>query len=95
MNFFAEKHGKNSRDTHFSQISKFIESESKLKQMTSSQDIVDAILKRQDISNRNRSKLSGFFIWHIFLIHIFFLFVIFFTSLRSEKDCNLRIGFRL
>ena len=58
LNYFAEKHGKNSRDTHFSQISKFIESESKLKQMTSSQDIVDAILKRQEISNKNRLKLS-------------------------------------
>jgi hypothetical protein len=53
LNFFAEKHGKNNRDTHFSNISKFIKDESLVKQLSSSQDIVNAISKRQQISNQN------------------------------------------
>ena len=53
LNFFAEKHGKNARDAHFSIISKFIKAESLTRKLTSSQDIVDAILKRQNLANEN------------------------------------------
>ena len=44
INFFGEKHGKNQRDTHFSNISRFIHAESLVKRLTSSQDIADAIM---------------------------------------------------
>jgi hypothetical protein len=54
LNFFCEKHGKNKRDTHFSNISRFIEAESLVRQLKSSQDIVDAIHKRQESANRNK-----------------------------------------
>lgn len=53
-NIFCEKHGKNSRDQHFSIISNFIKQESHLKKITSSQEIVDAIHKHQEFSNRSR-----------------------------------------
>jgi len=54
LNFFGDKHGKNSRDTHFSCVSKFIRDETLVRRMTCSQDIVDAIHYRQNISNQNR-----------------------------------------
>ena len=54
LNFFGDKHGKNNRDTHFSNIAKFIEAESLVKQLKTSQDIVDAIHKRQSIANLNK-----------------------------------------
>jgi hypothetical protein len=53
INFFGEKHGKNQRDTHFSNISRFIHAESLVKRLTSSQDIADAIMKRQRMANEN------------------------------------------
>jgi hypothetical protein len=53
LNFFAEKHGKSCRDTHFSMVSKFIQAESLTKKLTCSLDIVDAILKRQRMANEN------------------------------------------
>ena len=65
MNFFGDKHGKNNRDTHFSVISRFIQAESLVKKIYSTQDIVDAIHKRQELANQNLkgSKcLIGFFI---------------------------------
>lgn len=59
MNFFADKHGKNSRDSHFSCISKFVESESLVKQLKDMKDVVDAINKRQDLANQNRLLLGN------------------------------------
>ncbi|CAF0975069.1 unnamed protein product [Brachionus calyciflorus] len=58
LNFFVEKHGKSSRDQHFSVVSNFIRQESFLKKITCSQDIVDAINKNQDISNNHRKRLK-------------------------------------
>ena len=54
LNFFAEKHGKNGRDAHFSNIAKFIEAESLVSRLATSQDIVDAITKRQTLANKNK-----------------------------------------
>ena len=54
LNFFCEHHGKNNRDAHFLNISRFIQAESLVKQLNSSQDIVDAIHKRQGIANENQ-----------------------------------------
>jgi hypothetical protein len=54
VNFFGEKHGKNGRDTHFSQISKFIKAESLLTHLISSQDVVNAINKRTKLTNDYR-----------------------------------------
>ena len=54
LNFFGDKHGKNSRDSHFSNIAKFIKDESLVKKLGSTQDIVDAIIKRQLIANENK-----------------------------------------
>ena len=53
LNFFAEKHGKNSRDAHFSNISKFIRIQSLKTRLTSSKDIADAIIQRQKMANEN------------------------------------------
>jgi hypothetical protein len=53
LNFFCEKHGKNSRDTHFSQVSKFLQFESFAKKILSSKDLVDAINNRQNCANEN------------------------------------------
>ncbi|CAF1001538.1 unnamed protein product [Brachionus calyciflorus] len=53
-NIFAEKHGKSSRDQHFSVISNFIRQESFIRKLSCSQDIVDAIHKHQLLSNKNR-----------------------------------------
>lgn len=53
LNFFAEKHGKNGRDAHFSNISRFIKAESLVRKLVSSQDIVEAILERQKLANTN------------------------------------------
>lgn len=55
LNFFGDKHGKNLRDQHFSTISNFIKRESFVRQLTSTADIINAINKRQEISNLNRS----------------------------------------
>lgn len=57
LNFFCEKHGKNLRDTHFSSVSKFVKEESLVKKLECSQDIVDAIEKRQKIANDNKNGL--------------------------------------
>ncbi len=53
LNFFCEKHGKNSRDQHFSVVSNFIQQESMVKKLCTSQDICDAIEKRQMLANLN------------------------------------------
>lgn len=53
-NLFCEKHGKSSRDQHFSVISNFLTQESLEKKLTCSNDIVEAIKKRQRQSNLSR-----------------------------------------
>ena len=53
-NIFCEKHGKSGRDQHFSAISSFLESESLVKRLESTSDIVDALIKRQKIVNKVR-----------------------------------------
>lgn len=54
LNFFCEKHGKNNRDVHFANISRFVEAESLIKQITTADQVVDAILKRQQMANENK-----------------------------------------
>jgi hypothetical protein len=54
LNFFGDKHGKNNRDAHFSNLSRFVQAESLVKRLESTQDIVDAIHKRQNIANENK-----------------------------------------
>jgi hypothetical protein len=60
LNFFAEKHGKNSRDSHFSNLTRFIKAESLVRKLVCTQDIVDAINSRQDASNLNNSGITQF-----------------------------------
>jgi hypothetical protein len=52
LNFFGERHGKNSRDQHFSLIQNFVNQESLVKKLTCSHDIVDAIERHQKIANQ-------------------------------------------
>lgn len=59
LNYFCEKHGKNSRDQHFSLVSHFIKEESMIKQLTSSQDICDAINKGQLKKNLQNERLTS------------------------------------
>ncbi len=59
LNFFCEKHGKNSRDQHFSVVSNFLQQESMIKKLSSSQDICDAIEKRQVLANLNNARISS------------------------------------
>jgi hypothetical protein len=54
LNFFAEKHGKNQRDQHFSNISNFLEKESLFKRLVCTQDIVIAVIKHQHLANEER-----------------------------------------
>ena len=59
FNLFCEKHGKNSRDQHFSNASYFIQQETMVKKLTSSQDICDAIEKHQILANLNTGRLNS------------------------------------
>jgi hypothetical protein len=54
LNFFGDKHGKNGRDAHFSNLARFINMESLVRQLASSKDICDAINKRQQLANENK-----------------------------------------
>jgi hypothetical protein len=58
INYFAEKHGKNARDAHFSNLAKFVKSESLVRRLENSADIVSAINLRQNMANENK---TGFF----------------------------------
>ena len=62
MNYFEEKHGKNARDTNFSCLSLFLKMESLVTPLKTSDDIVNAIIKRQAISNTNRALRCNFII---------------------------------
>ena len=58
LNHFNECHGKNQRDSHFSIITNMIHRESLQRQLTNSQDIVDAINKRQAQVNLYRKEIG-------------------------------------
>lgn len=58
INFFCEKHGKSSRDSHFSMVSKFVLSKSLETILKSSQDVAYAIVEGQNKANENK-KLLG------------------------------------
>jgi hypothetical protein len=58
LNYFCEKHGKSSRDQHFSVVSHFIRKESMIRRLTSSQDICDAIERQQAITNSKNALIS-------------------------------------
>jgi len=60
LNFFADKHGKNARDSHFSCLSRFIKDESLIRQLKNIPDVVEAINNRQRASNENRILRSNF-----------------------------------
>ena len=60
MNFFCEKHGKNGRDSHFSQISRFVSDESLVRKLSSTDDVKDAITKRQASANLNNKGFDVF-----------------------------------
>ena len=51
LNFFAEKHGKNSRDQHFSVISNYVRLESFKQKITCTQILVDVLNRCQNDSN--------------------------------------------
>ncbi len=58
MNFFGEKHGKSSRDQHFSVLSTFLRNAQITKQLTSTNDVIEALEYEQAKSNENRVKLK-------------------------------------
>jgi hypothetical protein len=58
FNLFCEKHGKSARDQHFSCVSQFLYRESMVSQIKSSQEIVLAIEKQQQIANTFSSKIN-------------------------------------
>ena len=72
--FFAEKHGKNGRDSHFSNIAKFITAESLVRRLTSSQDVADAIMTRQRMANENNKGFQFFFFYFSIFFNLFKLF---------------------
>ena len=53
-----EHHGKNARDAHFSNVSKFVEQYSLKKRLTCSQDVVDAINPGQMQANENSNNIE-------------------------------------
>ena len=59
LNFFGDKHGKSEVDIQFSNVSRFIKAESLTRKIYNSQGIVDAIIKRQCISNENKQGILG------------------------------------
>jgi hypothetical protein len=59
MNFFCEKDGKNKRDSHFSNLAKFVHAESLVTQLKSNEDLMNAIHKRHDSRIKHKKgKLS-------------------------------------
>ena len=53
LNFFGDHHGKNARDAHFSNISRFVRDYSLKTRLTCSDDIVKAINEGQMQANEN------------------------------------------
>lgn len=83
LNYFCDKHGKNNRDTHFSHISRFIKKEELTNRaLKSSQDIVDAIIKGQNLANQNSKEgifpilftINILFNINIYLIFLYFIY---------------------
>ena len=63
LNFFAEGHGKNPLDAHFSNIGEMVDRESESsKALTCSKDIVDTINNKQAKINEYRA-IKGFFLF--------------------------------
>lgn len=62
LNFFAEGHGKNCRDIHFSHISQFVKFESLKRKLTTSEDVVLAIQNGQKNANENSLALGILFV---------------------------------
>ena len=56
INFHAEKHGKSHLDQHFSVVSHYLKMENFQRKINCSQDIVDIINSRQEVSNLERIK---------------------------------------
>ena len=51
---FCEKHGKSSRDQHFSVLTTFLKTAHITKQLKSTQDVIDALRIEQEKSNKQR-----------------------------------------
>jgi len=66
LNFFVEKHRKNSRDAYFSCLSSFIKSQSLIKRLETTADVVNAIHQGQIKSNQNRALKGYYFFKYIF-----------------------------
>jgi hypothetical protein len=86
MNFFCEKHGKNKRDAHFSNIGRFVEAESLVSQIKCSEDIVNAIHKRQNFANLN--KKSEFLYLYIALFKIVIYFYLSYLVVLNPENFN-------
>ena len=71
FNLFGEKHGKSSRDQHFSVLSVFLKNAQYTKQLTCTQDVIEALEIEQAKSNVNRDKLCLKPIKSIFLGKIY------------------------
>ncbi len=59
LNFFGEAHGKNSRDTHFSNIMKFVKQAEYKQRLKNTDDLINAILagqKKANLFQKIRSK---------------------------------------
>lgn len=67
MNFFGEKHGKSSRDQHFSIISTFLRNAEITKQLKSTKDVIDALNIEQEKSNQTRKSSKLDIIQSLFL----------------------------
>ena len=52
-NFYADHHGKCARDSHFSQVSRFVRDYSIKKKLENAQDVADAINQGQQRANEN------------------------------------------
>ena len=67
MNFFGEKHGKSSRDQHFSINSTFLLNAEITKQLKSTKDVIDALNIEQNNSNELRKSSNLDIIQSLFL----------------------------
>ena len=59
LNFFAESHGKNSRDQHFSCISSFLKQSQDEMKLVNTEDVLKAILNGQKRANFHRKFRSN------------------------------------
>ena len=75
LNWFGEKHGKSSRDQHFSIISVFLKNAEMTKQLKSTNDVIIALKHEQEKSNEIRLSNKLDKIQSIFLGNLFFICV--------------------